>query len=290
MKHRKTKAAFLAAVMAFVGWRGAVETRQRPLTELFNAKTAMTDNTPEYRLPSLVMPKNEKEVWRIRIGSWEMAHSGHHTFMEFGPVDEKPGDRDLGGNVFQIHGIAMNAVTKEHASLNFESLSSYKSYFEGQYVLKVLGANEDFNKDWFHKKPDAYVDVFYGSKEDVLRMYMDAMRLAQAINDENKSYKLLDQNSNSVQRTLLEGLGLNVPDIYEPHVLMKDSSRIWVPGIEWSLMPPGWDRQQARDADGSDRLSGNELEQAAREISRSTKGIWVAGNAENEHRPAPGPG
>src|SRR5882672_6283503 len=107
MRFRKTRLAFMAAAVAFAGWRGAVELRPRPMTELFNTKSAMTGGAREYRLPSLVMPDNTQEVWRIRIGSWEMAHGGHHTFLEFGPVDEKPGARAPGGEVFQIQGIAM---------------------------------------------------------------------------------------------------------------------------------------------------------------------------------------
>jgi hypothetical protein len=288
MKHIKRKLA-AAALLAFGTWRGAVELRPHPMTELFNRGSGAAGTVPEYRLPSLVMPQDTKGLWRIRVGSWEMAHSGHHTFLEFGPVDEKPGDRTRGGNVFQIQGIAENAATHDHASLDFGKFESYKNYAEGDYVLKALGVIEDFNKDFFNKQPDCYVDVFYGTKDEVLKMYMDAMQEAAQINRQSVSYKLIDQNSNSVQRTLLEALGLNVPDIYSPHLLMTDSARIWTPGLEYSILQPGWDRQKARDQGGYANLSGDELESAARKISRGAKAVWDNEKPAHNFRPA-GPG
>ena len=274
MSKRAAKWA-LAVGMSLGLWKGAQALPPPPLTEVFNTESLPVNPVREYRVEGLQPPDGAKgEIWRVRLGSWEMAKSGHHTFLEFGPYCEKSEACPSQGDIYQIHGIAMDGVRKSHASLDFSKIQTYARYAEDDYVLKVQGVNHDHNKAFFNKKPDVYVDVFYGTKDEVLKYYMDAMQLAGRMNVKADSYELLDQNSNSVQRTLLEGLGLKVPDIYVPHMLSAVGGRIWCPGVELSLLPQDWNRLQARAAGGYGQLSGDDLERAARKISLGTDGVW----------------
>src|SRR5476651_2908471 len=129
MGHRVAKLA-LAAGLMFGVWKGAQALPIPPVTEVFNdASARITEpagrtapaQTParEYRLPSLKVPDPANpatgEVWRIRQGSWEMAKSGHHTFLEFAPYCEKSSSCPSKGEIYQIHGLAMDDLRKTHA-------------------------------------------------------------------------------------------------------------------------------------------------------------------------------
>jgi hypothetical protein len=274
MKRRAVKFA-LGLAMAFGVFKGAeaaFSPAPKPLAPVFNpaaAQLADAQQIREYRLPSLVLPDNADEIWRVRLGAWEMSAGGHHTFLEFGPMNARSPD-----DVYQIQGIAMDAKRRSYALLDFLNPGAYTRYFKGDYVLKAFGVNHDHNRLVFHKEPAAYVDVFYGSKDEVLKMYLDAIILAEDINRRADIYDLLDHNSNSVQRTLLDGLGIETPGLYAPLRLNALGERIWTPGLELSLLPKDWDRQKAREQGGYGKLSGEALEKAAREASRGADSVW----------------
>ena len=241
---------------------------------------------PEYKLPSAVIPTNVDEVWRIRIGSWEMADGGHHTFLEFTPYKEVSKTNPSGNDIYQIQGIAMDEKRLTWALLDFKNANAYTRYAHGDYVLKAFGTNEDHNRKIFGKTPMSYVDLYYGSKDDVLKMYMDAVSLTVQINLNSDEYRLIDHNSNSVQRTMLDALGFPVPGLYAPHHLnAMDNGRIWTPGMELSLLPKDWDRQKARDQGGYANLSGDALEAAARKASLGQGGVWIKERSRPDFKP-----
>ncbi|MEZ0225984.1 MAG: hypothetical protein ACAH83_15630 [Alphaproteobacteria bacterium] len=290
MARRLTKLA-LAATLAFGMFKGVeagFDPQPGQLRPVFNEQAAVAGATPsrEYKQPSLVVPENVDEVWRIRLGSWEMANGGHHTFLEFTPYKAASKANPSGNEVYQIQGIAMDEKRLTWAVLDFTRPAAYTRYMAGDYVLKAFGVNEDHNRKIFGKEPMSYVDLYYGSKDDVLKMYMDALSLTVAINLSSDSYRLVDHNSNSVQHTMLEGLGLPLPGLYAPHQLNTMSNdRIWAPGIEISLLPKDWDRQKARDAGGYGQLSGDALEKAARKASLGQNGVWIKERSRPDFKP-----
>jgi hypothetical protein len=279
---RRMAKLVLAATLAFGVFKGTeagFDPQPGQIRPIFNEHAAVVSKTPirEYKLPSLTIPDNVDEVWRIRIGSWEMANGGHHTFLEFAPFREISKTNPSGNDIYQIQGIAMDNVRFTYAVLNFKDTDAYTRYASGDYVLKAFGVNQDHNRKVFGKEPMSYVDLYYGSKDDVLKMYMDALNLTEALNRKSDGYQLLDHNSNSVQRTLLDGLGLPVPGLYAPHHLnAMQNWRIWAPGIELSLLPEDWDRQKVREKSGYARLSGDALEAAARAASPGADAsVWA---------------
>jgi len=272
MGRRLAKLA-LTATLAFGLFKAVDAAAPAPsLTPIFN--TANDNATPgttparEYRLESLPAPDAaKKDLWRVRIGSWEMAAGGHHTFLEFSPVcAPDAGCRDR-NDVYQIHGIAMDETRQSYAQLDFMKLDSYKRYESGDYVLKALGVNQDYNRHFFRQQPDAYVDVFYGSKEDVLKLYLAGMKIVDNVNKNGDPYLLFEHNSNSVQHTLLQGLGLEMPPLYVDHKLTALGGRIWCPGIGLSLLPEGWSRDRVLKDGAYNKMSVDELEKAARKLS-----------------------
>lgn len=293
MKRRIGK-LLLAAAMAFGAYKGTQAGFDPPPGQLrptFNTAAAAQQPaakqvTREYRLPSAVIPDNVDEVWRVRLGSWEMAAGGHHTFMEFAPYKEVSKSNPSGNEIYQIQGIAMDEKRLTWAMLEFSKPAAYTRYAHNDYVLKAFGTNEDYNRKIFGKEPDAYVDVFYGTKDEVLKMYMDCLTLTVDINLNNDIYRLIDHNSNSVQRTMLEGLGLPVPGLYAPHTLNTiGNDRIWTPGMELSLLPKDWDRETAREKGGYGKLSGTALEAAARKGSLGQPGVWIKERSRPDFKP-----
>lgn len=290
MARRVAKLA-LGAVLAFGVFKGTeagFDPTPGQLRPIFNAETATPGkhDIPEYKLPSAVVPEGVDEVWRIRIGSWEMADGGHHTFLEFTPYKEVSKTNPSGNDIYQIQGIAMDEKRLTWALLDFKDANAYTRYADGDYVLKAFGTNEDHNRKVFGKAPMSYVDLYYGTKDDVLKMYMDALTITVQINLNNDSYRLIDHNSNSVQRTMLDALGFPVPGLYAPHHLnAMDNGRIWTPGMELSLLPKDWDRQKARDHGGYANLSGDALEAAARKASLGQSGVWIKERSRPDFKP-----
>jgi hypothetical protein len=281
----------LGAAMVFGAYKG-VQARFQPapgkLTPIFDEESMKPGKKaiPEYKLPSAAVPTNVDEVWRIRIGSWEMAAGGHHTFLEFGPDKALSKANPSGNELYQIQGIAMDEKRLTWAMLDFKNRNAYTRYADGDYVLKAFGTNADHNRKVFGKEPMSYVDLYYGSKDDVLKMYMDCLALTVDINLKSDDYKLLDQNSNSVQRTMLEALGFPVPGLYAPHKLNAlDNNRIWTPGMELSLLPEGWDREKVREKGGYANLSGDALEKAARALSPGQQGVWIKERSRPDYKP-----
>ncbi|MEZ0261584.1 MAG: hypothetical protein ACAH80_11285 [Alphaproteobacteria bacterium] len=264
MARRLTKLA-LAVTLAFGFWKGADACVPDPkVTPTFNEQA--TPAVREYRDPALQLPDTSQgqEVWRIRLGSWEMSCEGHHTFLEFSKLSPSPAPDEI----YQIHGIAMDVKRHDFAQLDFRKASAYSRYMSGDYALKAFGVNQDHNRKVFGKEPQTYTDVFYGTKDEVLRKYMDALKMADEINRRGDDYRLIEHNSNSVQRSLLEGLGLKVPALYEGQLILARGMRTWAPGMESGLnLGP----QPRGDYEG---LSGAELEKAARSVSGVAK-LWT---------------
>ena len=261
MARRLTKLA-VAVTLAFGFWKGADACVPDPkVTPVFNQQAAPR----EYRLPSLQAPDTSlgQEVWRIRLGSWEMSCEGHHTFLEFARLSRNP----AAGEIYQIQGIAMDVKRHDYAQLDFKKVSAYSRYAAGDYKLKAFGINHDHNRKVFGKEPQTYVDVFYGTKDEVLRKYMDALKMTDEINRRGDEYRLIEHNSNSLQRSLLDGLGLPVPALYEGQLVLARGSRIWTPGMEHNL---GLGKTPQGDYEG---LSGETLEKAARAASGVAK-LW----------------
>jgi hypothetical protein len=279
---RRMAKLVLAATLAFGVFKGTeagFDPEPGRITPAFNQVAAPQAGAPirEYKVSSLAIPPNVDEVWRIRLGSWEMSGGGHHTFLEFAPYKEASKANPSGDDVYQIQGIAMDNVRYTYAVLNFRNTAAYSRYAMGDYVLKAFGVNQDHNRKVFGKEPMSYVDVHYGSKDDVLKMYMDALQLTEDINRKSDGYELLDHNSNSVQRTLLDGLGIPVPGLYAAHQLNTlTNQRIWTPGMDRTLLPPGWDRQKLRESSSYAHLSGDALEAAARAASPGADAaVWA---------------
>lgn len=290
MGRRIAKIALGAALAfgVFKGTEAAMQPAPGPLSPVFKAEAARPGKPaiPQYKLPSAVIPDNVDEVWRIRIGSWEMADGGHHTFLEFAPYKEVSKANPSGNDIYQIQGIAMDETRLTWAVLDFTKGAAYTRYAAGDYVLKAFGVNDDHNRKVFGKEPMSYVDLYYGTKDDVLKMYMDALNLTVGINLNSDSYRLIDHNSNSVQRTMLDGLGFPVPGLYVPHHLnAMDNGRIWTPGMELSLLPKNWDREKVREQGGYGGLTGDALEAAARKMSLGQDGVWIKERSRPDFKP-----
>lgn len=260
----------LTFALAVGVYRGAEACAPAPdVTPVFNNAAAVPAQTAkEYRLPSLKEPDaaSAKDLWRVRVGAWEIGAGGFHTFVEFSPYDENDKTRVNNNEIYQIHGIACDEVRRTWAQLHYDQPSNYQQYLHGDYVLKGLGINFDHERKYFAQSPVAYVDVFYGSKEDVLKMYMDGMSYVEKLNKENPPYILLGYNSNSFQRTMLDMQGIEQPALFVPYRLQALGGRIWTPGTERSLLPEGWNRDRVREQGGYANLSGDELEKRARAV------------------------
>src|ERR1700722_6760505 len=99
MGHRLRRLA-LAAGMVFGGWKGVQSLPIPTVKEVFNDSSARITETegrtapvPQYHMPAARLPDPAAipsgEIWRVRMGSWEMAKRGHHPFLEFAPYCEK---------------------------------------------------------------------------------------------------------------------------------------------------------------------------------------------------------
>ena len=260
----------LTFAMAVGAWKGAEACAPKPnVTPVFNNAVAVPQQTAkEYRLSTLKEPSeaDKKNLWRVRVGVWAIGASGHHTFLEFSPYDENDKSRLKNPEVFQIHGIACDEVRHTWGYLNAKDIKAYERYGAGDYVLKGLGIQLDHTRHYFSSPPVAYVDVFYGSKEEVLKMYLDGMNIIGQLNQRDDAYILLDYNSNSTQRTLSDALGLPQAPLFVPYKLEAMGGRIWTPGTELSFLPKDWNRDKVREQGGYANLSASELEKRAHDL------------------------
>jgi hypothetical protein len=267
----------LAAVFALAAWSNRDLVNAPPLQARFNAEATAINKVPSYVMASAAMPQTQQEIWAIRVGSRPMAAGGHHLFLEFAPADIKAHPHRSDGQIFQIHGVAMDRETKDYVHFEFSKLKTWEDYFTRSDALKVVGVNANFDEGVVGHEPDSYADVFYGTKDEVLRLYIDAMTLADELNARDLNYGLLTQNSNSTVGTLLKGLGLPAPDIYEGSIRANlRPDHIWTPALGHDLLPVDWSRQNARDMHHYDGLSGAALEKAAKQAAHGEVGIWPA--------------
>jgi hypothetical protein len=267
----------LAGIFALAAWQNRdLLRRDPPLTTRFNEQATAINHVPSYTAASAVMPQTQQEIWAIRIGSRPMALGGHHLFLEFAPADQKAHPHKSDGHIFQIHGVAMDRATKNYVRFDFDKFQTYRDYFTHSEALKVVGINRNFDEGVVGHEPDSYTDVYYGPKDEVLKMYMDAMTMGDEINAEDLDYGILTQNSNSVVRSLLEGIGVPAPDIFEAGGIRAhlEKGHIWTPAFNLSLVPRDWSRQQARDTYHYDGLFGDALEKAAVKAAHGEMGIW----------------
>lgn len=272
---RWAKRLFYAFALAAGAYVCADELAPKPsLSSVFNNKAAIPEQKAvTYRLPSLQEPDAEsaKTLWRVRVGAWEIGAGGYHTFLEFSPYDENDPAKLKNRDVYQLHGIACDEVRRTWAQLNWQHKETYTQYFNGDYVLKGLGVNQDHHRKYFAQPAVAYVDIYYGSKEEVLKMYLDGMKIADQINKANAPYILLEYNSNSAERTYREALGLPDQPLFVAHRAMALGGRIWTPGLQKSLLPKDWDRAKVRaEADYKD-FTAEQLEARARALSGEDK-------------------
>jgi hypothetical protein len=236
------------------------------VTPVFNAVAAASQQpAKQYRLESLKAPDpaTAKDLWRVRVGAWAIGLGGHHTFLEFSPYDDSDPSRVKQQEVYQIHGIACDEVRRGWGYINATDIEAYKRYGNGDYVLKGMSVAFDHERKYFADPPVAYVDVFYGSKEEVLKMYLDGMQVVEQLNKDNPPYILFDYNSNSTQRTISDTLGLPQPPLFVPYKAQALGGRIWTPGTEQSFKWKNWDRDKVREQGGYANLSAAELEKRA---------------------------
>lgn len=271
---KKLSLIFILAVGVYKGADAAAPGPQ--LTPVFNnavALPASQKDAPEYRLPSLQEPDEEskKTLWRVRVGAWEIGAGGHHTFLEFSPYSQNDADKLARRDVYQLHGIACDEVRHTWAQLNYKHSEAYTQYLAGDYVLKGLGVNQDHHRRYFSQQSVAYVDVFYGTKEEVLKKYLDGMQVAKQINSTNDPYILLRHNSNSAQNTYREALGLPATPLFVAHRALALGGRIWAPGINASLLPKDWDAKKLRAQSDYKDFTAEQLERRARELSGEDK-------------------
>jgi hypothetical protein len=264
---KKVGLTFTFCIAAF---KGAEACTPAPhLTPVFNNAAAVPQQTAkEYRLSTLKEPTPEeaKTLWRVRVGAWEIGAGGYHTFLEFSPYDENDKSKVNDQDVFQIHGIACDEVRHTWGYLNAKDPEAYKRYEHGDYVLKGLGIQLDHTRHYFNSPPVAYVDVYYGSKEEVLKKYLDGMQIIADLNKRDDAYILLDYNSNSTQRTISDALGLPQAPLFVPYRAEDFGGRIWTPGTETSFLPKDWDAGKARTQAGYAQLSADQLEQRAHDL------------------------
>ena len=270
---KKLGATFALAVGVY---KGADACAPAPaLTPIFNTNAALTDSAVpnQYRLNQLQEPTAEeaKTLWRVRVGAWEIGAGGYHTFLEFSPYTDNDPSRVKNKDIYQIHGIACDEVRRTWAEMNPGKKVSYDQYLHGDYVLKAMGVNQDHERKFFADTATAYVDIYYGTKEEVLKMYLDGMNMVDKISRDNKPYLLFDHNSNSTERSVREGLGLPDAELFVPYLPMKLGGRIWAPGLEKSLIPPGWDRADIREKSDYKDFNASQLEQRARALSGEDK-------------------
>lgn len=271
MKKRRLLAKLgIAFALAFGVYKAADAAAPAPeLTQVFNNATAIPEQkAKEYRIPELKEPTaaEAKTLWRVRVGAWEIGAGGYHTFLEFSPYQQTDAQKMARQDVYQLHGIACDEVRHTWAKLDYNQKSSYTQYMNGDYVLKGLGVVQDHHRTYFRDKPVAYVDIYYGSKEEVLKMFLDGMQMADKISHDNKPYILLDHNSNSAERTMREALGLPGQPLFVPYRIFELGGRIWAPGLEKSLLPEDYDRQKVRaEADYKD-FTAEQLEARAKSL------------------------
>jgi hypothetical protein len=258
---------FALAVGVYRGVDAAAPPPQ--VTPVFNTVAAPSQqHAAQYRLAALREPDAAaaKDLWRVRVGAWEIGLTGHHTFLEFSPYNDGDRSRVAQQEVYQIHGIACDEVRRSWGYINGSDIEAYKRYGNGDYVLKGMGVAFDHNRKYFAQTPVAYVDVFYGSKEEVLKMYLDGMQIIEQLNRDNPPYLLFDYNSNSTQRTISDTLGLPQPPLFVPYKLEAMGGRIWTPGTEKSFASKDWNRDKAREQGGYANLPADELEKRARAL------------------------
>lgn len=268
----KLAVAFALAVGLYHGANAAMPKPQ--LATVFNNAAALPQDTaPEYRLPSLQEPGPEtaKTLWRIRMGAWMIGAGGHHTFLEFSPYSQNDPARMGEQNVYQLHGIATDEVRHTWAQLYYLNKDAYTRYFSGDYVLKGLGVTQDHHRRFFSQRAVAYVDLYYGTKEEVLKKYLDGMQVAKYINSTNDPYILLRHNSNSAQRSYADALGLPQPPLFVAHRYEAFGGRIWAPGLQHSLLPQGWNTAEIRARSDYKDFTAEQLEARAREVSGQDK-------------------
>lgn len=257
----------LGFALAVGVWRGAEACAPFPqVTPVFNSVAAASQQpAKQYRLDTLKEPDAAaaKDLWRVRVGAWAIGLGGHHTFLEFSPYDDSDPARVGRQEVYQIHGIACDEVRRTWGYINPSDIEAYKRYGNGDYVLKGMGIAFDHNRKYFANPPVAYVDVFYGSKEEVLKMYLDGMQIIEQLNKDNPPYLLFDYNSNSTQRTISDALGLPQPPLFVPYKVESVGGRIWTPGLEKSFAPNHWNRDKVREQGGYANLPAEELEKRA---------------------------
>lgn len=294
MVFRKVKTAltlgfFLAANVAGVAWFA-----RDSLRNAFD-EAAGRAGIQNFQPATTPTPVNENP-WTISIGAWEVADGGHHTFLEFGPACRTNKTCTSDNDVYQIHGVGWDTQDKTLAGINLSDRKTIRKYIDNRFLLKVMGSRGDCNTNYFARpRHNDLTVIFKGSRDDVLRHYLEAMKMADSINKNRYYYGLFLQNSNSVARTLTDAMGLRLPPALSPSVVQAGFSHklTWTPGLDRSLVPSWWWSIKSAFSEKTKELGGDDLRKAADEASPAlgslTPGEIVDSALQTQKRYQPNP-
>lgn len=148
-----------------------------------------------------------------------------HMAVEFVPMKVDGHLRDSQERGYQIHGMAVHASDGSFAGLKPCDARDYYNQMSGGNRLKEYVAEKDWNRSVVGHDPALYVDLAYGTKEEMMALLEAMKEDIRLFNEQDFVYRFSRApNSNAAARYLLDRHGLTVPE--------GALKGFWAPGFE----------------------------------------------------------
>ncbi len=160
----------------------------------------------------------------ITVGAWPVFLGCHHMHIEFGDKAKR--------TYYKVEG----------ASLDQGDNTSPKAIWDPDDTLVVLTLNS-INRsqkffNYFKKEAVFKADIIAGTEKEIETAYADVLLYSIYRNLQKENYHLLTHNSNTVVRSMLDLLEVEIP--------IEMRRNLCVPGE--STFPEWWDKKRIRDA------------------------------------------
>ncbi|NCC21533.1 MAG: hypothetical protein EOM26_03615 [Alphaproteobacteria bacterium] len=230
-------AAFVAAPFIVTSTTGTdyCLVSARELASAFRKEAQPTTTLSPARLIAASVTSGEGE-WKIRMALTPFPFvRAVHTSLELVPASVRGSSRKE-AEFYQIHGVIRDAADSEPASIRPCDAGSLWRQFTGGHILQGTVVRHDLNRPLLGRDPVSYVDLAFGSKEEMLERLTDIQRAVDVFNERRLTYGFIrEPNSNTLVFNLLDELGL-MPRQAVLTPVRDRSAPWWAPGFR--QLPP----------------------------------------------------
>lgn len=207
--------------------------------EAAHARDWQNDKVFEHHLPDYGNAK-QNGLYAVRLALTAFhdptnPYTPSHASLEFVPLTDRIHSKDMGDHR-QIHGMIVDADTERGSGISPCNAHSLSRQLRGKNILKGMDTDGDFNRRILSHDPFAYIDLYYGTKEQVFRMHDRALDAMRELNAKRLAYGFgFTPNSNTFAAFLLDRLNLPIPnDLISTQPARK---KFFLPGFEKNYFP-----------------------------------------------------